>query len=217
MTHGEPVRHADDSLLGRRLHLEGGGWSLNVDELPRVRDRANVAQATRGYALTQAADAWRSDASTFSSEDLLGLEEALSHFGSFARGSPCGAVLPVGFDALDAAVWSRWTCGWVDGDLDPWSWCDDIEPAQLMELFPGFMARWDDPYWRGILRLAIQCYIEVNVPTMVDLAVALAYVVLEMLAYAWLTVERRRTSDRRFKDATAVRTLLTCLQTWAYS
>jgi hypothetical protein len=181
-----------------RNRLESDRWTVIIDRIWGAHDRVADAAATRGYALSHVAEVRRRDGECFGTDDLRDLNEAMSYLGSFARGSRCGATLPVAFDTRGRAAWSHWSAGWIQGIEGGWSWLDEAHPEQLAELFPAFMWRWLDPYWQRVLRLAIRYYVETNVPTTIELAVALAQVVLEMLSHSWLVVERQVKSDTEF-------------------
>lgn len=197
--HGAEVRYPGGSTPGRYL-LECDRWAITVDRMWRADGRMKAAAITGGYAMSHVAEVRRRGGETFGPPDLRELDEAASYVGSFAHGFRCGGVLPVGFDDEGRARWSKWTTGWVEGVPGAWSWLDSMHPEQLAELFPGFMARWSAPYWQRILRLAIRYYVETNVPSTIDLAIALAQVILEMLSHAWLVVERTLMTEEAFNS-----------------
>lgn len=68
------------------------------------------------------------------------------------------------------------------------------------------MDKWHDPYWEGVIRLAIQYCRDANRPHPIERAVVSAQIVLELLAYAIL-VENGRTLTRqqyRAQDADSI-------------
>jgi hypothetical protein len=205
--HGATVRHPLGVGFGR-VQLASDEWSVTIDPTWGAHDRAQKAEDVGGYALTHVAEVRRRTGEAFLSRDLLDLNEAMSFLGFFAHGRRWGSTLPVGFDASGRAIWSQWAVTRVEGAVGAWSWLDRAHPEQLAELFPGFMARWRDQYWRGVLRPAIGYYADhTNASSDIALSVALAQVILEMLAYAWLVVETKLKTAKAFKSAGAASNL----------
>ena len=130
--------------------------------------------------------------------DAVELLNGLYWFFSFVNSSSCGPLLSVGFDTHGAATWSEWgvrsTQRWHSSD----GWADEHRPKEIASLFPGFLSRWLDPYWRRVVEIAVGFYFDANVPRTLERAVALAQIPLELLTHAVLV-------DGNYKTASEVR------------
>jgi hypothetical protein len=189
---GDWVRHGQEPDRGR-LVLSAAGWRVTIDRRPDLDQVINAVRRSGGYALTHVGRLEREDHEPFTREQAREMIDGLYWFFSFVNGSASGPVLPVGFDDSGHAVWSEWSPSaaavWHSAD----GWADAHRPHEIANLFPGFLDRWLDPYWRRIVNIGIAYYLDANVPRTVQRAVGAAQVVLEMLVYAILIDEQQRT------------------------
>ncbi len=194
---GAFVREGDRAHAAR-LALSAGEWVVCIDERPDYRELKQQLRTSGGYAITHVGKLTRADGAAFLPEAAKSMLEALHYFCSFAQGTFAGPMLPVGYDHNDEPIWTEWSCP----TIDPWSpamaWCDTVHPGQLLELFPLFMERWRDPYWEGVIRLAVQYYRDANEPQPIQGAIAMAQIVLELLAYAILVEDGKHLSKSTY-------------------
>jgi hypothetical protein len=183
--HGAPIRDEDSVHYGR-VALSADDWSIVLDQRREHDDLTRQLKTDGGYAFTHFGELRRTDGTPFAPADAKRILEALHYLLSFALGSFTGPMLPAGYSQGGQPTWTEWSCP----TTDPWSptyhWCDSHHPEQLVELFPLFMDKWRDPYWEGVIRLAIRYYRDANRPNPVQGAIVAAQIVLELLAYAIL-------------------------------
>ena len=105
-------------------------------------------------------------------------------------------MLPVGFDGQGRARWARWSPTRTESFPDARTWLDSVHAGEAETLFPAFMARFGEPYWRQVLTHAIAYLVEAGRPGTVERAIIMAQVVLEAMSYSWLVKEPKlRTHD----------------------
>jgi hypothetical protein len=135
------------------VRLIAGGWEIVLQTVVGY-ERILALKRSSGYCLTHVCQVKRIDDSEFSAQDAEHLLEGLLYFFSFARAAWATPVLSVGHDAEHAValrqffVWNTSPGRWFP------TWMDDQHPQSLMELLPGFWARWTDDQDRETLRRA---------------------------------------------------------------
>lgn len=125
------------------LMLECDRCRFHMQSVPTTSTVVTELRSKGGFAVTHIGELRAKDEKTFTARDAEKALEALSHFLSFARGSWCGAALPVGFDAAGDRVWERWSLPWLDSYRPACGWFDKDYGEQLEGAFPGFMKEWD--------------------------------------------------------------------------
>jgi hypothetical protein len=113
------------------------------------------------------------------------------------------ALLPVGFDSHDNAVWSRWNPTRTESFTRAATWLDTVHAGEAEALFPAFMARFADPYWREVVIHAVEYLIEAGRPDTLQRAIVMAQILLETLSYSWLVEERALRTHTSFEKHTA--------------
>ena len=100
--------------------------------------------------------------------------------------------------------------------IDSWgghsTWLDDLHADALSQLFPGFITRCADPGWRKAISLAIDYYVNANRPRPVQLAVATAQIVLELLASTLLVHDLKKLSAEQIRARPASKNLRSFLR-----
>jgi hypothetical protein len=191
---GDWVRHGQEPDRGR-LVLSGAGWRVTIDRRKDLDQIIATVRRSGGYALTHVGRLEREDGRQFSREQAREMLEGLYWFCCFVNGSHSGPLLPVGFNESGDAVWAEWgvttTSPWHSAD----GWADAHRPQALANLFPGFLDRWLDPYWRRVVNIGVAYYLDANIPRTLQRAVGLAQIVLELLVYAVLVDEQSKTWD----------------------
>jgi len=199
LLHGRPVAWPDGGVGPGRLLLEGGGWTVVLDRVQGARQLHDALRAIGGFAFTHAARVERTSGGTFTTGELAAVVEALTWFCWLCAEARCGPMLPVGFDQRGRAAWSRWSPTRTESFPTARTWLDTVHAGEAEALFPTFMQRYEDPYWRQVIIHAIDYLIEAGRPSTLERAILLAQVLLEAVSYSWLVVERSRLSHARFR------------------
>jgi hypothetical protein len=151
---GAWIRHRGTPAHGR-VEMTGCGWRVVIDKRPDIDNTLDLLNRRGGYAVTHIGQLERTDRSTFNREEARELIDGLYWFLSFVSGSSCGPLLPVGFDPTGVATWALWGVTTTARWPHPTGWADEHRPAEFARLFPGFMGRWLDPYWRRVVYIGV--------------------------------------------------------------
>jgi len=193
---GRRVGFPDGSVDPGRLVFEGGGWTIVVDPVRNSGDLEKLLKEDGGFALTHTAKVERTSGATFTSAELHELTEMFTFFCWLCTEARCGPILPIGFDDQGQARWARWRPTRTESFTDARTWLDHLHAGEAETLFPMFVARFADPYWRQVLTHAIAYLVEAGRPNTVERAIIMAQVLLEAMSYSWLVEERKlRTHD----------------------
>ncbi|MEP0339405.1 MAG: hypothetical protein ABJ388_11980 [Alphaproteobacteria bacterium] len=156
---------SDGNGGGRRLGhliLTAGPWNIDVTEAHDLEDNKKTLNRYGGYAVTHTGSIIRTDRKSFSVKEVEELLEALRLFFSFSRGAFCSPALPYGHDRHGEVVWQQWGSHTVAPWARPPSWFDTMHGATLTQIFPGFWAKYCDPYWRETIRVVLYWYLRSN-------------------------------------------------------
>jgi hypothetical protein len=205
--HGRLAAWSDGSVGSGRLVFEGGGWTIVMDEVQHASDLEKHLKKFGGFALTHAARVQRTDGSPFTSAELQGLVDAFTFFCWLCTEARCGPLLPVGFDVHARAVWSRWTSTRTESFPSAATWLDTAHAGEAEALFPTFMGRFGDPYWRQVLTHAIAYLVEAGRPNTIERAVMMAQLLLEAVSYSWLVEDRKLLTHDGFEKRNAAQTI----------
>jgi hypothetical protein len=201
--HGRPVAWPDGSLDPGRLLFEGGGWTITLDPVQHVAGLEDDLKKDGGFALTHTAKVERTSGATFTSAELQDVTDAFTFFCWLCMEARCGPMLPVGFNEQGQALWARWNPTRTESFPAARTWLDTLHASEAETLFPTFMARFGDPYWRQVLTHAIAYLVEAGRPDTVERAIIMAQVLLEAVSYSWLVEERKLRTHDSFEDRTA--------------
>ena len=204
---GRPVAWPDGSIGPGRLLFEGGGWSVTIDPVQHVAALEDELKKDGGFALTHTAKVERTSGATFTSAELQDLTDAITFFCWLCTEVRCGPMLPVGFNEQGQAVWARWSPTRTESFPAARTWLDTLHASEAETLFPTFMARFGDPYWRQVLSHAIAYLVEAGRPDTVERAIIMAQVLLEAASYSWLVEERKLRTHDSFEDRTAAQNI----------
>jgi len=128
---------------------------------------------------------------------------ALRFFLSFSKGMWCNPCLAVGFDDKENRVWEAWASPpeyWAKLN----SWFDPHHPDQLTNLFPGFMAKWENENWQEALREVIYWYLNSNNSIRgIDAGIILTQAAIERLSFEYAVKYKRLIEVEGFKKLLA--------------
>jgi len=171
----------DEAPYHGRLEMRGLGWRLTIDARPDLADIQKELERSGGYAATHCGRLERDDGSAFDRESAIEMLEGIHWFCSFIAGSPCGPFLPVGFSPDGQPTWSRWGVPTIVSWPPDLGWFDRHNAQAAIELFPQFLSRWLDPFWRRVVYIGVGYYLDANAPRTVQRAIGLGQIVLELL------------------------------------
>jgi hypothetical protein len=199
---GAPIRN-DEFMWPGRVTFGDPDWRIVMDARLNLHEAVRELNNNGGYLLTHAAIVERTSREPITPPDAEDILAALTYFYWIARGAPCGPVLPVGLDDNGNPLWATWSVGRLRSAYTPWEWLDESTPNALQLLFPGFMRRWNDPYWQKIIRIAIRYYHEANVPDPLELATTVAHTVLDAIAFSVLVDDTKRLTEKSYEHRSA--------------
>jgi len=208
---GEPVSTRSGRILHSRVNLAAGDWDIVIDGR---EDDVRIREALRqsgGYAVTHLGRLVRRDAAAFRVDEALDMLEALSELLSFACGTRCVPMLPIGRNARGNEVWRQWRQPYVSPYRSRLTWFRETDPEALARAFPGLYRRWTDRPQREVLRRVIYLHGQANRGG-VEPGLILAQAALELLAWQVLVIETKAISGPGFEilpAADKLRLLLT--------
>lgn len=146
----------------------------------------------------------RAHGATFSSseaDEQLGL---LSTFLSFCHEHWVSPALVSGLDEAGIVAMEQWGTRL----LSPWrrsqNWLDEHHGGSMVDVFPGFAKRMQDPEWNDAIRTAVYWYIRADTSHVgPDGAIVLLQAALERLAWHVLVRHRRAISEDGFSRLVA--------------
>jgi hypothetical protein len=210
--HGRLVGWPDGSVTADRLLFDGGGWSIVLDPVRNGDELAEELKNDGGFAFTHTAMVQRPAGVAFTTAEFQELTEAFTFFCWLCTETRCGPMLPVGLDGQGQARWARWNPTRTQSFANAATWLDSLHADEAERLFPMFMARFADPYWRQVLTHAIAYLVEAGRPDTLERAVIMAQVLLEAMSYSWLVEERKLRTHEAFEDRTAAENIRAMLQ-----
>ena len=185
------------------VDLKAHGWKVELKSLPATSDIFKTLDEEGGYGLTHVGCLQKEDGASFNGKTAQEMLNALKHFLSFSKGMWCNPCLAVGFDENENMVWESWSSpkgGWYK----PCSWFDPQHCEQLANLFPGFMARWQDEDWREALHEVIYWYLSSNISGRgIDNGIILSQAAIERLSFEYAVRQKRLVEAEGFKGLRA--------------
>jgi uncharacterized protein (DUF433 family) len=190
--------------LGKTIFLEAQGWKIKISTVPDFGtitryQEADYFESYGGYAETHEGKIESLDGETFDSERIKDLSEALHYFFSFVQGGWIDLILLVGLDKEGNRIWEHWSGGKIDRWQSYFSWFNRWEES-LCEVFSGFMTQWQNPYWKEVIKIAIQLYIECNKKAGENEgAIVLQQTVFELLSWAVMVEDKKILTEKDYK------------------
>lgn len=198
----------DNSLYAiSHVDLKGSGWNVELKSLKTNLETYDKLRETGGYGLTHVGCLRKEDVSSFDGKTAEEMLTALRFFLSFSKGMWCNPCLAVGFDDKENRVWESWSSPqghWAK----PSSWFDPNHCDQLVSLFPGFLAKWQNDNWRTALREVIYWYLSSNCSTLglgigIDAGIILTQAAIERLSFEHAVRHKRLIEPEGFKNLKA--------------
>jgi hypothetical protein len=188
------------------VDFQSAGWNVELKSLPTTTYTFKTLDEEGGYGLTHVGCLRKEDGSSFDGKTAEEMLNTLRHFFSFSKGLWCTPCLAVGFDDKENRVWELWLSpqgGWAK----PLSWFDPHNCDQLANLFPSFMAKWENEDWRKALHEVIYWYLSSNCSTLglgigIDAGIILTQTAIERLSFEYAVRHKRLISEEGFKNNT---------------
>jgi hypothetical protein len=188
-----------------QLIFDYHGWHIVLGSLDSCYNLNELLQEQGGYALTHICKIEKLDESTFSLKEAYDLIEAFCYYLSLVRGLWLPPILVSGFDVNGDQLCEEWRTPIIRGD----SWersnhfFDYIDSLDIVFYFPEFLTKWQNPDWQGVIKLAIQWYIEsLKEATSYQTSLVLIQSALEQLSWIYLNNNNCLTSEN-FKKINA--------------
>jgi hypothetical protein len=201
----ERVGNASHAI--HHVDFKCAGWNVELKSLVTTIDTLKTLRERGGYGLTHIGYLKKEDGSSFDGRTAEEELTALRFFLSFSKGMWCNPCLAVGLDDKENRVWEAWS-----SPQGHWNttitWFDPNHCDQLVNLFPGFMAKWRDESWRKALREVIYWYLSSNCATLglgigVDAGIILTQAAIERLAFEYAVRHKRLIETEGFKKLQA--------------
>jgi len=196
-------QHGSKLYTFEHVDLVSDDWKVEIQSLPETRDRLKLLKAEGGYGLTHIGCLKKPDGSSFLGKEAEEALDALRFFFSFSKGIWCEPICAVGFDASNNRVWESWSSP-REAWHSPMSWFDSHHCEQLVKLFPGFMAKWNNEDWREALSQVIYWYVNSNHSSRgIDAGIVLTQAAIERFSYEYAVKDRKLIEASGFKDLRA--------------
>ena len=198
----------DNSIYGiSHVDFKASGWNVELKSLKTNLETYDKLRETGGYGLTHVGCLQKEDGSGFDGKTVEKMLTVLQFFLSFSKGMWCSPYLAVGFDDKENRVWEMWSSPqghWAE----PSSWFDPNHCDQLANLFPGFLAKWENENWRAALREVIYWYLSSNCSTLgrdigIDAGIILTQAAIERLSFEYAVRYKRLIEAEGFKKLKA--------------
>jgi len=195
------------SYMIPHVDLKASGWNVELKSLQTNRETYEKLQETGGYGLTHVGCLRKEDGSSFDGKTAEKMLTVLRFFFSFSKGMWCNPCLAVGFDDKEKRVWEAWSSPqghWAK----PSSWFDPHHCDQLVSLFPGFLAKWENESWQEALLEVIYWYLSSNCSTLgrgigIDAGIILTQAAIERLSFEYAVRYKRLIEAEGFKNLRA--------------
>jgi hypothetical protein len=189
-----------------QLIFDFHGWHIVLGALDSCYNLNDLLWHQGGYGLTHICKIEKLDESTFNLEEAYKLIEAFCYYLSLVRGLWLPPILVSGFDVNGDQLCEEWRTPIIRGDS--WERSDlffgSRDSLEIVSCFPEFLAKWQNPDWQGVIKLAIQWYIEsLKEATSYQTSLVLIQSALEQLSWVYLNNNDCLTGDNFKKIAAA--------------
>lgn len=181
---GNEVLQTRRQVWRGRIVFESYPWRIILDARPNLATMVQALNDRGGFGITHVGQVNRLDGAGFTGKQLEDLLDALSVFLSFARGFFVCCLLPIGFDRNAEPCWTAWRMKRIDPWRGTMTWLYSLGAPDLANLFPLFLSKYQDPFWRDVVQHAIHYYLGANLPKPTSTGVTLAQAGMEALAWA---------------------------------
>ncbi|MDT8390815.1 MAG: hypothetical protein RRC34_09950 [Lentisphaeria bacterium] len=195
--------HEKGTCATEHIPLSWKSWRAELRSLHSSSQAFKDIKEKGGVFLTHVLGFEKVKGESFTAKEADAFLLGLRFFLSFAKGSWCNPVCPVGIDCKEQSVWSQFSS--PNHSLGSRSsWFDPHTPIQLAQAFPLFMEKWTDLNWQEAFREVIYWYMNANSSSNgIDGGIILAQAALERLAFEFAVKDKRLITAMGFKDLRA--------------
>lgn len=189
------------------VDLKASGWNVEIKSLSTTSGTLKTLRETGGYGLTHIGCLKKENRSSFDGKTAEEMLNALRFFLSFSKGIWCNPCIAVGFDNMENKIWELWASPKGQWKA-PSSWFDPHHCDQLVNLFEGFIAKWENDYWRDALSEGIYWYLSSNCSTLslgigIDAGIILTQAAIERLSFEYVVRHKGLVEESKFKELRA--------------
>lgn len=188
-------------------------WHIVLGTLEETYDLQEKLEVQGGYGVTHICKVERLDNTQFNLDKGYEIINAFVYYLSFVRGIWLAPLFVSGFDAKGSQILEEWRTPTINAD----SWqspnysCVEPDSTEIVDIFSGFMKKWQDPDWKEVIKNAIQWYLEsFKHQTGYNTSIILIQAALEKIAWAYLNINKCVTSGdfRSLQASGQIRLLL---------
>lgn len=215
----------DDKGIEREIQREGWldfngqlifdfeDWHIVLGTLEETYDLQEKLEVQGGYGVTHICKIERLDNSQFSLDSGYEIINAFVYYLSFVRGIWLAPLFVLGFDVEGNKILEEWRTPTIKAD----SWqspnysCVEPDSTEIVDVFSGFMKKWQDKTWKEVIQNSIQWYLEsFKHQTGYNTSIILIQAALEKSAWAYLNINNCVTSGdfRSLQASGQIRLLL---------
>lgn len=175
-------------------------WNVELKSLSSTKENFEKLKEVGGQHITHIVKIQKANEKLFSGKEAQDCLSALRLFLSFAKGGWSEPICAIGFDVTSNRIWELWSSPKESWDI-PITWFDPHNSSQLIKLFPAFMNKWGNDYWREALNEIIYWYLNANNTSQgTDAGIILTQTAIERLSYEFVVNERQLISSNGFKN-----------------
>jgi len=181
-----------------QLIFDYENWHIVLGTLEEAYDLQEKMQIQGGYGVTHICKLERLDNTQFSLDEGYEIINAFVYYLSFVRGFLLSPLFVSGFDLEGNYLFEEWRTPTTKADSWQslgYSWADP-DSTEIVDIFSGFMKRWQDSTWKEVVQNSIQWYIEsFQHHTGYNTSIILIQAALEKLSWTYLKTNECVTSD----------------------
>jgi len=186
-------------------------WRFVLSTLDNCFELQKSLQTEGGYGVTHICLIEKLDHTQLNFNEAYEQIKAFVYYLSFARGLWISPILVSGFDKDGDLLFEEWRTNPIIAGSSfkyDYSWADP-DSTELVLAFPGFMKKWNDEIWQGVIQNVIQWHIE-SLINQRNTSIILIQSSLEKLAWTFLKSNECLSADgfKSMKAADQIRLLL---------
>jgi len=173
-------------------------WHIVLGTLEETYDLQEKLEVQGGYGVTHVCKVEKLDNSQFNLDKGYEIINAFVYYLSFVRGIWLAPLFVTGFDAEGNKILEEWRTPTIKAD----SWqspnysCVEADSTEIVDIFSGFMKKWQDKVWKEVVQNSIQWYLEsFKHQTGYNTSIILIQAALEKIAWTYLKTNACVTSE----------------------